>query len=173
MNNIILIGAGGHANSCIEVLRTEKKFNIAGFVISNMNEIINKDYKIKDLNADVGFAKNSTWPTSSFPLDGLGIRNISGSFSNLTFKDTSGGNFVDVQFKENKKSIKLSLTMFGNINSSEIKIISSLLGFKINSFEDINLTLGDNNKDEGVTTDIKFDIDNKFKVTNVTYEECK
>ena len=131
---------------------------------------INKDYKIKDLNADVGFAKNSTWPTSSFPLDGLGIRNISGSFSNLTFKDTSGGNFVDVQFKENKKSIKLSLTMFGNINSSEIKIISSLLGFKINSFEDINLTLGDNNKDEGVTTDIKFDIDNKFKVTNVTYE---
>ena len=131
---------------------------------------INKDYKIKDLNADVGFAKNSTWPTSSFPLDGLSIRNISGSFSNLTFKDTSGGNFVDVQFKENKKSIKLSLTMLGNINSSEIKLISSLLGFKINYFEDINLTLGDNNKDEGVTTDIKFDIDNKFKVTNVTYE---
>ena len=52
--------------------------------------------------------------------------------------------------------------MFGNINSSEIKIISSLLGFKINSFEDINLTLGDNNKDEGVTTDIKFDIDKKL-----------
>ena len=57
MNNIILIGAGGHANSCIEVLRTEKKFNIAGFVISNMNEIINKDYKILGFDKDLPIIK--------------------------------------------------------------------------------------------------------------------
>ena len=57
MNNIILIGAGGHANSCIEVLRSEKKFKIAGFVISNINEIINKDYNILGYDKDLPIIK--------------------------------------------------------------------------------------------------------------------
>ena len=32
MNNIILVGGGGHAGSCIDVIETEGKFNIVGIV---------------------------------------------------------------------------------------------------------------------------------------------
>ncbi len=146
-----------------------EKYTFYGKVL-NADININKVYKIKNFNADIGFAKNSTWLNSASPLNGLGIRNISGFFSNLRFGDNEGKNFIDIQFKENKKSIKMSLTTYGNINSTEIKKISSMLGFKNNYFEDINLTLGDDNKLGGITTDIKFDIDNKFKFTNVSYE---
>jgi sugar O-acyltransferase (sialic acid O-acetyltransferase NeuD family) len=45
MKNIILIGAGGHCRSCIDVIESEKKYKIIGLVDENKN-IINKDYKI-------------------------------------------------------------------------------------------------------------------------------
>ena len=32
MKKIILVGAGGHAVSCIDVIRQEKKFKISGLV---------------------------------------------------------------------------------------------------------------------------------------------
>ena len=32
MNEIILLGAGGHANSCIDVIEQSKQFRIAGLV---------------------------------------------------------------------------------------------------------------------------------------------
>jgi len=32
MKNIVIIGCGGHSNSCIEILESEKKFSIYGFV---------------------------------------------------------------------------------------------------------------------------------------------
>ena len=32
MKNIILIGAGGHCNSCIDVIELEKKYKIIGLV---------------------------------------------------------------------------------------------------------------------------------------------
>ena len=69
--------------------------------------------------------------------------------------------------KKKKKLVKLSLTTFGKINSSEIRKILKLLKFKTNYFEDINLTLGDKKKLEGVTTNISFDINEKFKIKNV------
>ena len=42
MNDIIIIGAGGHAKACIDVLESENKFNIAGLVDSskNNNEVL-------------------------------------------------------------------------------------------------------------------------------------
>lgn len=32
MNDIVLIGAGGHASSCIDVIEAEDRFRIAGLV---------------------------------------------------------------------------------------------------------------------------------------------
>ena len=37
MKDIIIIGAGGHAKACIDVLRSENKFNIAGLVDFSKN----------------------------------------------------------------------------------------------------------------------------------------
>ena len=135
--------------------------------VSDANIRINKDYIITDLTANVGFAKNSTLPNSSIPLKGLLIHNINCKFSNLSFGDNSKDNYINIQFEEKKKLVKLSLTTFGKINSSEIRKILKLLKFKTNYFEDINLTLGDKKKLEGVTTNISFDINEKFKIKNV------
>ncbi len=45
MKNIILIGAGGHCKSCIDVIEAEKKYKIVGLIDKNKNSI-NKNYKI-------------------------------------------------------------------------------------------------------------------------------
>ena len=45
MKNIILIGAGGHCKSCIDVIESEKKYKIVGLIDKNKNSI-NKNYKI-------------------------------------------------------------------------------------------------------------------------------
>ncbi|TEY02788.1 acetyltransferase [Campylobacter sp. US33a] len=46
---IILIGAGGHANSCIDVIELENKFKIAGFVV---NDATQKSFKYPILGCD-------------------------------------------------------------------------------------------------------------------------
>ena len=45
MKNIILIGAGGHCNSCIDVIELEKKYKIIGLV-DDKKKIKNLKYKI-------------------------------------------------------------------------------------------------------------------------------
>ena len=51
MNEIVLIGSGGHSNSCIDVILTENKFKIAGFVVKNKNEE-NENLKFPILGSD-------------------------------------------------------------------------------------------------------------------------
>ena len=41
MKKIIIVGSGGHANSCIEIIKLQKKFNIEGFVFLKLNTILN------------------------------------------------------------------------------------------------------------------------------------
>lgn len=52
MKKIILIGAGGHAKSCIDVVETEKKFRIIGLVDKKNNNNLLK-YKIIGNNEDL------------------------------------------------------------------------------------------------------------------------
>ena len=52
--NLIILGAGGHANSCTEVIKSTKKFKIIGYidnnVINNYNfKILGNDSHIKKL----------------------------------------------------------------------------------------------------------------------------
>ena len=44
MKKIILIGAGGHAKSCLDIVKSVKKFNILGF-IDNVQKGILKNTK--------------------------------------------------------------------------------------------------------------------------------
>ena len=45
MKKIILIGAGGHAKSCLDIVKSVKKFNILGF-IDNVQKGYFEKYKI-------------------------------------------------------------------------------------------------------------------------------
>ena len=52
MKKIIIIGCGGHANSCIEILETEKKFFIFGLICKGTKKylgykILGDDKKLK------------------------------------------------------------------------------------------------------------------------------
>ena len=40
MKKIILIGAGGHAESCLDVINLTKKFKILGFIDKDKKKII-------------------------------------------------------------------------------------------------------------------------------------
>ena len=54
MKKIILIGAGGHCNSCIDVIELEKKYKIIGLV-DNKKKIKNLKYKILGNDKNLNF----------------------------------------------------------------------------------------------------------------------
>ena len=63
MNEIILIGAGGHATSCIDVIEETKKFKISGIIDNDESvnnslgySIIGKDADLKKLRGKYEFA---------------------------------------------------------------------------------------------------------------------
>ena len=47
---IILVGSGGHAEACIDVIESEKKFKILGLVDIKKNELFDKYKVISNLN---------------------------------------------------------------------------------------------------------------------------
>ena len=50
MKKIIIFGAGGHANSCIDVILEEKKLKIDYIVDDNKTEIKKFNFNVKSLN---------------------------------------------------------------------------------------------------------------------------
>ena len=60
MKKIILIGAGGHCNSCIDVIELEKKYKIVGLVDKKVNTY-NQKYKIlgNDKNLKIYLSKTN------------------------------------------------------------------------------------------------------------------
>ena len=114
---------------------------------------ITKDYKIKNLTAEIGYGENSFTD-----VEDLRIIINKGSFLNLELTKSQ----IDIKFKDNKKFVQSSIHTKGNVNFYEIQKITSLLGVKKNNFEDINLT-------SDLITNIEFNIDNKFKVGNMSY----
>ena len=58
MKEIILIGAGGHCNSCIDVIELEKKYKIFGLV-DDKKKIKNLKYKILENNKNLKFLTKS------------------------------------------------------------------------------------------------------------------
>lgn len=75
---IYLIGSGGHASSCIEVLETSKKFEIAGIfsddkknffldykILGNINSLLKKNKKF-NLHIAIGSIKNYSFRRNLF-----------------------------------------------------------------------------------------------------------
>jgi len=60
MKKIILIGAGGHCNSCIDVIELEKKYKVVGLVDKKVNTY-NQKYKIlgNDKNLKIYLSKTN------------------------------------------------------------------------------------------------------------------
>ena len=58
MNKIVIVGAGGHANSCIDVIEEEGRFKIIGLIDNNINsnKTITK-YKIIGNDSDLRFIR--------------------------------------------------------------------------------------------------------------------
>ena len=121
--------------------------------IKDANLKFPKGYKIDNLTTKISYGR-----TNNIDFDGLRIRIEDGSILNLELSKS----IIDINFKENSKKIKSTLYTNGDLNFSEIKKISSLLGYKINNFKDINLQ-------SDLITNFEFDINNKFVIKNVKY----
>ena len=48
MDKILLIGAGGHARSCIDVLEEEKLFSISGEINALLENLLKTEKKINE-----------------------------------------------------------------------------------------------------------------------------
>ncbi len=84
MKEIFLIGAGGHANSCIDVIESEKKYNIVGLVSNDSKNatnyhIICSDNEIKE--------KLNKYSCAHIAIGQIKSSNIRKNFFNLLSKD--------------------------------------------------------------------------------------
>jgi hypothetical protein len=129
-----------------------KKYTFYGSVNeANLNLLHN--YKIKNLNAQIGYGKNP-----NINSDGVKILIKNGSISNLKFS----GSTIDIKFKENKKQIKSTLQTSGKLNFLEIKKALYLLGITVENLQDINL-------ESDLTTAIQFELGSRYKIKNTNY----
>jgi hypothetical protein len=129
-----------------------KKYTFYGSVKeANLNFLNN--YKIKNLNAKIIYGK-----TANIDADGIKIIIQKASISNLNLLES----FIDIKFKKNKKHINSTLRTSGDVNFSDIKKILSLLGVTIENLQDIAL-------ESNLTTNIQFDLNNRYKIKNANY----
>ena len=77
MKKLILIGAGGHAKSCLEIIRQNKNFKIIGFID---NKKIKKFENLKILGSDK-ILKDIKKPTPLLLLARLKIFLLDGEFT--------------------------------------------------------------------------------------------
>ena len=113
---------------------------------------ISKEYKLKNLSAEISYDKSSIKE-----IDGLKIVINKGKFLSLELLES----LIQIKFEDKKKLINSSIHTKGKLESNEIKKISSLFGFKNSNFESVNLV-------SDLTTNIKFNIDDRFKVRNLS-----
>jgi len=119
--------------------------------ISDASIILNKELSIKNLTTDINHGKE---------VENGGFKAIikKGSFFNLDLSDST----IYLKNEGNRTKVKATLHTDGKINFNQVKKISSLLGFKTDSYLNIN-----GNAD--LKTKINFIFDNKFKIHNPNY----
>ena len=113
----------------------------------NANLNINKDLQISNLSTDIKYIYNSKKNKEiNFFIN-------QGKFLNLDLKKS----FIDIHLKDKIKLIKSKIKTSGISKYPEIKIISSLLGLKLNNIKNLELK-------SDLETSIKLSLDNKFKL---------
>lgn len=107
---IILIGGGGHAQSCIEIINQHKEFKLIGFFDKNKN--IKKIFSFNNLylkNKDINFFKNKI----NFLILGIGF------IKNSKQREKIYQELVDNNFKfENLISKNSTLSKFAKIGKA-------------------------------------------------------
>ena len=78
MKKIMIIGAGGHASSCLEIIKSEKKLKVVGFFDRSKDQFHNLDFLIRGLKIVVsnccGKSSSQIYEASS------GIRSVSANY---------------------------------------------------------------------------------------------
>ena len=110
---------------------------------------INKDFQIINLSTDIKYVFNS------FNDKEINFVINQGNVLNLDLQKSS----ININLKDNKKIIKSKIKTSGVSNYSEIKIISSLLGFDLNNIINANLS-------SNLETSLKLLVSDRFKITN-------
>ena len=119
--------------------------------VSDASINLTKEFTIKNLTTKIKHTKNDAG-------DGFKVIIQKGSIYNLELADST----INLQRGKSKTKITSLLRTNGKINFSQLKKISSLFGFNINFFKDINGT-GD------LKTSINFDLDKRFRIKNLSY----
>ena len=127
-----------------------KDYEFSGKV-SNASINLTKKFSIKNLTTEISYGKG-------VKNNGFIVIIKKGSLFDLEL----AGSTINLKREENETKIKSLLHTNGKLSFSEIKLISSLFGLKTNFFKDINGTAD-------LKTNIKFDLDNKFKIKNLSY----
>ena len=127
-----------------------KDYEFSGKV-SDASINLTKKFSIKNLTTEISYGKG-------VENNGFIVIIKKGSLFDLEL----AGSTINLKREENETKIKSLLHTNGKLSFSEIKLISSLFGLKTNFFKDINGT-------EDLKTNIKFDLDNKFKIKNLSY----
>lgn len=125
MNKIILVGAGGHAVSCIDVIHQEKKFKIIGLIDNNKN-IGSKFCNYKILGKDKDLKKLRKYAKYAFISIGqIGVSNLRKKiFLNLLKHGFKIPKIISPHSYVSKNAIidKGSMILHGAIVNSEAKI---------------------------------------------------
>ena len=122
--------------------------------VLNASININDDYKIKNLTTIVNYEK---YPSEK--IEELRIDVKKGSFLNLNLSDSH----LKIKFEDKKKLVESIIVSKGKLNFDNVKKVSSLINYKLHNFK--NLTL-----DSNLKTKINFEINNKFKIKNKSYQ---
>ena len=127
-----------------------KNYGFSGQVL-NATINLTKQFSIKNLNIEINHGK--------------GIKNnglIAIIKKGFLFDLELSGSSINLQREKNETKIKSLLHTNGKLSFSEVKRISSLFGLNTDSFKNIN-GIAD------LKTHINFDLDNKFKIKNLSY----
>jgi len=113
---------------------------------------LTKDFKIKNLSADIKYTlKSDKDKNINFFIN-------KGKILNLDLQKSS----IDINFINNKKVIKSKINTAGISKYSEIKVISSLFGLNLGNIKNIEL-------ESDLETSVKLFLDDRFKVTDSTF----
>ena len=113
---------------------------------------LSREFSIKNLTTEINHIKEGNINTFK-----VLIKN--GKIYDLDLSDTK----INLKREKNIINVDSLLKTKGKLNYTQIKKISSLLDLDINNFENINASID-------LKTNINFNLDQKFKVKNLSYE---
>ena len=125
MNNIIIVGNGGHAISCIDVIEAEKKFKIVGLVTMK-HDINNQKIKYPNIGSDDDLTK--IFEKSKNVFIGIGfIKNSDNRVKLFKTLKKIGFNFPVIKsptsYKSNQSTIdEGTILMHNSFINSQVKI---------------------------------------------------